>query len=152
MAKRHDWRRLRKHRLYTTDEAARALGVCKETLRRWMEQGLPAIRDAKPYLIRGADLIAFLKRQRVPKVRCGTGEAYCVACRKASRPMPGSGSVELDGRGRPFLRGHCFDCGSGMRRPLKSSDVGATQAALQETHWQADGHLSTSGNPRVNIH
>lgn len=152
MAKRYDWRRLRKHRIYTTDEAARALGVCKETIRRWVDAGLPAVRDAKPFLIRGADLIAFLRKRRTPKVRCSLGEAYCVACRKASRPMPGSGSVEMDGRGRPFLKGHCDTCGAGMRRPLKSSDIGATERTLQESLPQADGHLSTSGKPRVSVH
>lgn len=152
MARRYDWRRVRKHRVYTTEEAARALGVCKESVRRWMDGGLPAVRDSRPYLIRGADLITYLRKRRTPKVRCGLGEAYCVACRKASRPMPGSGEVQLDGRGRPFLKGHCDACGTGMRRALKASDIGATERALQESIPQADGHLSTSGTPRPYVH
>jgi len=152
MAKRIDWRRVRKHRIYTTDETARLLGVCKESVRRWMAQGLPVIRDAKPFLIRGADLIAFLRKRRTPKVRCGMGEAYCVACRKASRPMPGSWSIEFNARGRPFLKGYCNDCGTGMRRALKSSAIGATEATLQESLLHAEGHLPTSGKPRLNIH
>jgi hypothetical protein len=152
MAKRIDWRCVRKHRIYTTDETARVLGVCKESVRRWMAQGLPVIRDAKPYLIRGADLIAFLRKRRTPKVRCGMGEAYCVACRKASRPMPGSGSIEFNERGRPFLKGHCDDCGTRMQRPLKSSAIGATEAALHESLLHEEGRLSTSGKPRLNVH
>ncbi|MFN4183663.1 MAG: helix-turn-helix domain-containing protein [Hyphomonas sp.] len=152
MARRHDWRRVRKHRLYTTEEAARALGVCKESVRRWMDRGLPAVRDAKPFLIRGADLITFLRKRRAPKVRCGLGEAYCVGCRKASRTMPGSGSVQRDARGKPFLKGHCETCGALMRRPLKSSAIEATEAALSESLPQADGHLSTSGFPRPSVH
>lgn len=152
MARRHDWRRVRKHRLYTIDEAARALGVCKESVRRWMDKGLPAIRDAKPYLIRGADLVAYLRKRRTPKVRCGIGEAYCVGCRKASRPMPGSGTVARDERGRPFLQGHCGTCGARMRRALKSSDIDATECSFRESFPQADGHLSTSGIPRLSVH
>lgn len=152
MARRHDWRRVRKHRAYTVDEAARALGACKESVRRWMGAGLPAIRDAKPHLIRGADLIAYLRKRRAPKVRCGIGEAYCVGCRKASRPMPGSGAIVSDGRGRPFLKGHCDTCGVAMRRPLKSSDIEATEHSLRDSFPQADGHLSTSGIPRLSVH
>lgn len=152
MARRHDWRRVRKHRAYTVDEAARALGVCKESVRRWMGAGLPALRDGKPYLIRGADLIAYLRKRRTPKVRCGIGEAYCVGCRRASRPMPGSAAIAYDRRRRPFLKGHCEACGAAMRRPLKSSDIEATQQVLRESFPQAEGHLSTSGIPRLSVH
>lgn len=152
MARRHDWRRVRKHRLYTVDEAARALGVCKESVRRWMNKGLPAMRDAKPYLIRGADLIAYLKERRMPKVRCGIGEAYCVGCRNASRPIPGSGIVARNEKGRPFLKGRCVTCGARMRRAIKVSDIEATECTLRESLPQADGHLSTSGMPRVSVH
>ena len=60
-----NWRAVKMHRNYTVDEAARVLGRDKGTIRRWIAKGLPAIKDQKPHLILGTDLIEFLKTQTV---------------------------------------------------------------------------------------
>jgi hypothetical protein len=39
-----------------------------------------------------------------------------------------------------------------MRRALKSSAIGATEAALRESLLHGEGRLSTSGKPRRNVH
>lgn len=49
--RRFNWSRVKVHRSYTVDEAARLLGVTKGTIRRWIGAGLPAITDRKPFLI-----------------------------------------------------------------------------------------------------
>ena len=63
MARRSSSRGVKLHWNYSVEEAARATGNCKGTVRRWLKDGLPAITDQKPLLILGGDLIDYLKRQ-----------------------------------------------------------------------------------------
>ena len=57
-------RRVKIHRNYTVDEAARILDVHKNTVRQWLKNGLPAIDDRRPLLILGSELSAYLKKRR----------------------------------------------------------------------------------------
>ena len=42
---------IKTHRNYTVDEVAKALGVSKGTVRRWIKCGLPVLKERKPMLI-----------------------------------------------------------------------------------------------------
>ena len=79
------------HRVYTVDEAARALDVHKHTVRRWIAaDGLEVVDDRRPLLIGGAVLRAFLTARRAKKrQRCGAGQLYCVSCRSPREPAGG---------------------------------------------------------------
>ncbi len=68
--RRPDTRKIKSHRTYRPDEAARVTGINKQTVHRWIKAGLPAIKDQKPYLIMGADLLDYLKNRYGPKVKC----------------------------------------------------------------------------------
>jgi excisionase family DNA binding protein len=68
MGKRHpNYRRVKIHRSYAVEQAARRLGVHKNTVRAWIKVGLPTIDDRRPILILGSDLIAFLRARRARK-------------------------------------------------------------------------------------
>jgi excisionase family DNA binding protein len=73
--RRPDWRRIKGKLSYTIDEVARALGTHRNTVRHWIRKaGLPAMTDARPHLILGSDLVAFLRTRRASrKRRCGVG-------------------------------------------------------------------------------
>jgi excisionase family DNA binding protein len=59
-------RSIKIHRNYTVEEAARATGCAKGTIRRWIKSGaLPAITDRKPNLVLGGDLFDYLKARDV---------------------------------------------------------------------------------------
>src|SRR5690606_23745620 len=83
-------RGVKRHRNYTVEEAARATGTCKGTVRRWLKQGLPAITDRRPALILGEDLIAFLDRRNPGRQKCLPHECYCFTCKFPRSPAFGA--------------------------------------------------------------
>jgi len=86
MRRRSRWRAICIHRNYDVAELARLLSVDRRTVRRWMDNGLPSIRDARPFLILGQDLAEFLSGRTKPKARCGPGQMFCLRCQLA-RPV-----------------------------------------------------------------
>ena len=88
MSKRHpNYRLVKIHRSYTVDEAARLLDAHKNTVRRWVKEGLATNDERRPMLILGRELFAFLKQRRAKNKRtCAPGEIYCVGCREPRRP------------------------------------------------------------------
>jgi hypothetical protein len=112
MARRHpNHRRIKLHRTYTIEEAARALRLHKNTIRRWTKQALPMIDKRKPALIHGEALVGFLIERRVASKRpCQAGEIYCVACRTPKRPAGDMAEYVRRSSGAGNLRGLCPDC------------------------------------------
>ena len=73
---------LKKNRSYTIAEIAETIGVHRQTVRRWILQGLTPIDSQKPVLILGEHAAEFLKNRRNKnKKSCRTNELYCVKCR-----------------------------------------------------------------------
>lgn len=82
-----DSRRIKIHRSYTIDEAARCLGVHKKTVSTWLKSGLPCIRDRRPYLILGKDLKQYLQeRKRQRRKPCRKGQLFCLKCNEPRYP------------------------------------------------------------------
>ena len=85
--KRIDQRRIRLHQAYSVEEAARALGKHKHTIRNWIEAGLPTVDGTRPLLVHGDELRAFLEaRRKVVKRPCPPGTIYCFKCRQPREP------------------------------------------------------------------
>lgn len=117
MGKRVSTRGLSKDRVYILKTAARIIGVSEATFRRWPKEGLRIISDQRPYLVRGADLIAFLKkREAANKVIMQEGQFYCMHCKAPTNPRNGSAtfrqSTALTGR----LSAVCGVCGGKVGR------------------------------------
>jgi excisionase family DNA binding protein len=91
---RPDRRRIKMHLNYTVDEAARTVGVGRPAVRRWIKAGIPVVDGRKPALIRGVDLLEFLKTRAKPKRPCPPGQCYCVKCKT---PCICTGMVLCDG-------------------------------------------------------
>jgi hypothetical protein len=127
MNRRADWRRIRTHFSYTYEEAARALGVHRNTARHWVKCcGLPVIAERRPHLILGGDLKTFLQARRATaKRKCGPGEMYCLKCRAPRKPVEGLLERRIYSECRGALVGLCINCGTLMQRI-----VSARHAAL----------------------
>ncbi len=82
-----DFRHIKVHASYTVEEAARATGAHKNTVRQWIKDGLSVTDDKRPLLILGSVLKQFLKDRRASRRRpCGFGRCYCLRCREPRTP------------------------------------------------------------------
>ena len=152
MSKRHPNHRLVKiHRNYTVEEAARLLSIHKNTARQWIRSGLPTIDDKRPILIRGRELIAFLKIRRAGRKQpCQAGQMYCVRCH--SPQFPAAGMVDyrpLNGR-VVNVRGICPNCNSMMHRCVSIARIEQFIEKADITFPQALRHLGEISQPTVN--
>ncbi len=152
MARKASWRSVRRHRNYTVDEASRALGVCKGTVRRWIKTGLPALTEQKPALILGGALIAFLKARIPAKQTCRLEECFCLACRTPRRPAFDEVEVRLQQSGGGMITGLCSECSATMNKRVSADGLERIRRILTVGAVQADGHISKSHPPCSNAH
>lgn len=142
---RLDRRRIKRHHSYTVDEAARATGAARGTVRRWLDKGLPAIRDRKPFLILGEDLAAYMARRARPRHTCPPGTCYCVKCRAARRPAGDMAEFVPVNARSGNLRALCPDCGSMMHRRTSTNQLAAIRASLDVAIVEREPRLNDSG-------
>jgi excisionase family DNA binding protein len=135
MAKKPSPARIKKHRIYTTWEAAEALGLHRKTIVRWIKNhGLQAEQTRKPWLIDGAGLKAFLEARRgKDKARLASGEVYCLPCRAARVPAERMAEFQMQSQTKGVLSGICPVCDRLMHRFLRRADLDAMRTILDVT-------------------
>ena len=151
MARRHDVRRVKIHRSYNTSELAKALGVAKQTVSRWIDAGLPVIERKRPLLIHGSDLRAFLQAHRPRKQPCRPGQFYCLRCRAPKRPAFGEADFIPTTTKTGMLEGLCSDCGSMIYRVARTASLTAAIDDLVVTHRPARERIIDSLTPSSNV-
>lgn len=151
--RRPNHRLVKIHRNFTVHEAAKNLGVAKETIRRWLKSGkLPAITDTIPILILGGDLFDFLqarsaKRPKLPVHRC-----YCFKCRGPRSPAAGMADYIPRTPTTGTLRALCETCLTVMNKVVSASAITALEAVLDLSIQQAEQHLIDTSQPSLNDH
>ena len=108
MAKVISTRAIRSARVYTVDEAATAVKVSIQCIRKWLRYGLPCLRAGRPLLIRGSDLRSWIEARKAAKkrVRLEPHEFYCLRCKAAKTPF-----------------GDMIDCSDNNARSLRLSAI-----------------------------
>lgn len=153
MAKRYpNPRRVKKHRSYEIIEAARALGVHKNTISRWIkDQGLEAITDQKPYLILGKVLQEFLTSKRTQRRRpCPPGHLYCMRCREPRRPAGGFAEYQPITATSGRLMALCEICEAPMYRNIRRADIPAFQRFVEVLLPEAERDIGDTATPSPN--
>lgn len=147
---RPDPRRAKKHYSYTVAEAARALGVHRNTVRSWIKAGLPHLRPRGELLIRGDDLSAFLSGRRSRR-RCKSppGSIYCMRCRAPRRPLPMTITVVKKTCITGVVRAVCTDCGSVMNRQVNLGRLAESGFGGAPVH---DGGAAPRRPVRLDLH
>lgn len=138
---------------YTIPEAAGVTGVSDRTIRAWIKQGLSAMADERPTLVRGDALSAFIQAQRqARKSRLSREEFYCLKCRAARRPAAGLVDCELVGS-RAKLTAKCGTCGTIMHKPITPDSIPTLAQTFDVTvrdgrSQMANGAFETSAQNR----
>jgi excisionase family DNA binding protein len=143
--RRHGGRRggVKRYRSYTIEDAARATGMAKGTVLRWIKSGkLPALMDQRPFLILGEDLQAFLKARKTPKQKCGLDECYCFRCRSVQKMAGGMAEVTIHTPKTGNLHALCETCGGSMHKCLSLKRLPDLRAILDVTVRQANPSLT----------
>ncbi|MDB4222359.1 helix-turn-helix domain-containing protein [Granulosicoccus sp.] len=78
--------RVKLNRSYTLEELAAVFGVHKNTVSSWVKNGLPCLKERRPFLILGAEARIYLqKRRTVKKQQCKPDELFCMRCKTPKR-------------------------------------------------------------------
>jgi hypothetical protein len=152
MATKPNWRAISIHRSYTVDEARRALGVSKATVRRWIKAGLPVIPDTWPRLIHGPALLAYCKPDLSKKVRCLPGECYCVKCRAPRTAAFGEAEIITASAASVNIRALCPDCSTLIHQRVSWARLPSIASILRLRAPQALRHLIDQKSPCLNVH
>lgn len=153
MARRPNWRALKIHRNYTVDEAARTLGVCKATVRRWIKaHGLPTIDDRKPVLIHGPALIAFGKSRQKSRQVCQVDQAYCFSCKCPRHAAFGQIRIAEASVTSANVRMLCHACSTRMHKRIAWRDLTQLSLLTQLSAPEALRHLIETAQPCLIVH
>jgi RNase P subunit RPR2 len=139
------------HRTYDVAETARLCGVGRNTVRKWIKEGLPVCDDRRPVIVLGSDLRAFLQAKRTRnKCPCGPGRIYCVRCRSPKVPAGNMADCLPSTRTGGMLAAICPDCGSMMYRRVSLAKLASVRGELDITVTQAHSRIGESNHPSVN--
>ena len=148
MARRRPNRRaIKLHYSYTVEEAARTLGVCKGTVRRWLQKGLPHLSDQRPFLILGADLRDFLDQRKRPKQKCELHQCRCFSCQVPK--VPAGGMIDYIPRNSLSgqIRAICADCGTMMFKNFSAAKLPQLKRLAEVSFPQGQPRLSDRDKP-----
>lgn len=144
-------RRAKIYRNYTVEEVARLYGVHRNTVRQWIKRGLPLCDDRRPVLILGADLAAFLTRQRERNKRpCKPGEIYCVRCRIPQKPSLGMADYQPLTANSGNLIGLCPQCNGMIYRRVSLARLAEAAGNLDVQIMPARERIAESSSFSVN--
>jgi hypothetical protein len=148
---RVDQRRAKLHRSYTVEETSRLFAVHRNTVRAWLKAGLSTIDDAKPALIRGADLRRFLDARRQAARRpCPPGTLYCFSCRASRAPALGMADFIARDGGAGNLRAVCETCGTTMHRRARQDALSIILPGIAVRVMGAQGRIAEWPQPSLN--
>lgn len=139
------------HRSYTIEEAAAIFGIHKNTVSQWCANGLPFMKEKKPYLILGSDLKQFLKhRRKQNKKKCNVDEMYCLRCKQLSKPAENfvEYKPQSDKSGR--LIGMCSCCECIIQKIVSFHKLEEYSKVFDISKPQALKHINDRANPLLN--
>lgn len=148
--RKYDVRRIRATWPYSVQEIAELLGVHKNAVLRWLDNGLSADQSRKPFLIRGDELIRFLKeRQNGRRRKCRPEEFFCFRCRVPREACLGIADIVIESPTRLRLKALCAVCETAVN---KVQSVRELPKIRERFHVQqlAREHLLGCAVPNVN--
>ena len=141
--KRINPRMAKLNRGYSVNELADVLGVHKQTVRGWINSGLPTVDSTRPVLIHGSDFQHwFAKRRKAAKRPLQPGQFYCLKCRQPKAPALGMVDYTATNAATGNLKAICETCGTVMNRRVRLATLAATRPDLDLQRREAPSRIS----------
>ena len=149
--RRIDPRRAKINRSYEVEEAARILGVHRNTVRSWLRAGLKPIDDGRPTVIRGEELRRFLSGRSANRKRpTPPSMIFCLRCRASRRPALDMADYVPLASTFGNLQGICPVCDAMMFRSVNLAKLPAVGAGIDVTVRPADPRISKCEEASLN--
>lgn len=152
MAKRYKSRAFKKNHSYTLQEVADNAGANLQTVRAWTKAGLRCLRDRKPFLVLGSDVIAFIDQLTRSKTPLHENELYCLKCRAGHVPWGKMADYTRHSTVSGRLTGICPVCESVCQRFVSPKTIRTVAPDLDVAFEGADESLIQSDEPPSGTH
>ena len=143
--------RVKLNRSYTFEELAAVLGVHKNTVASWVKNGLPCLKERRPFLIMGAEARAYLQQQRkAKKQQCKPDELFCMRCKMPARPAENFVEYIPLSATKGRLTGFCGRCESVMNKFVSVESLSSYLVIFDLSVPKALEHINDCNNPLLN--
>jgi len=139
------------NRSYAFEELAAVFGVHKNTVSAWVKNGLPCLKERRPFLILGVDARAYLKEQRgQKKQKCKPDELFCMRCKAPTRPAEGFVEYVPQSATRGRLTGFCGRCECVVNKFISYDSLERHSALFDLSTSKELERVNDSSNPLLN--
>ena len=136
------------NRNYTFEELAAVFGVHKNTVSTWVKNGLPCLKERRPFLIMGDDAKTYLKEQRTGrKQKCKPDELFCMRCKAPTRPAENFVEYLPLSATKGRLVGFCGRCECVVNKFISYTSLERYSALFDLTKPKELEHINDSDNP-----
>lgn len=144
--KKLNHRLLEHYRCYSVADLAELFDTNQQTVLKWITHSLKAIDGQKPYLVFGADMIAWIKRFMPAKKRKSDPKiVYCVKCRDKVLFDYKNSWVKNKQEKKTFLQSRCPKCQAIVNKVLPKKKVDnqlKEKGLIGSTHSPVKQHLN----------
>lgn len=135
---------------YTVQEIAAIFKVHKNAPLRWLKEGLHAIDNSRPILIRGDELIRFLNaRQKSRKRTCKLGEFFCFKCRAIREAYLSIADIVIESPSRLRVKAICTECSTPISKVQSIKKLPEIQNCFHIQQLEGQ-HIIELDEPSVN--
>ncbi len=143
--------RVKLNRSYTFEELAVVLGVHKNTVSTWVKNGLPCLKERRPFLILGAEARAYLQKQRTAKKqRCKPDELFCMRCKTPTSPAESFVEYLPLSATKGRLTGFCGRCESVVNKFVRYDSLERYSILFDLSVPTELEHINDCNNPLLN--
>ena len=136
------------NRNYTFEEMAAVFGVHKNTVSAWVNNGLPCLKEMRPFLILGADARVYLSEQRVSKKqKCRPDEFFCMRCKSPSKPAENFVEYLHISSTKGRLSGFCERCEGVVNKFASYASLERYSLVFDLVKPKGLKHITDSDNP-----
>ncbi len=139
------------NRSYTFEELAAVFAVHKNTVSAWVKNGLPCLKERRPFLILGGDARLYLREQRErKKQKCKPDEMYCMRCKKPTKPAENFVAYLPLSASKGRLTGFCGRCECVVNKFVSYDSLAGYSALFDLSKPKGLEHINDSENPLLN--